>query len=80
MTSPEAYSPLFEQLERDNVRYVVVSGMAVFLHGHNRPVVDLDIAIDSSPNESAKAMQTLPALQGVGQPASAKIRNSLTSD
>ena len=58
-TTPDAYCDLFERLERNNVPYVVVSGVAVVLHGHVRPVVDLDIVIASTPDESYRAMQTL---------------------
>ncbi len=58
-TTPDAYCDLFERLERNNVPYVVVSGVAVVLHGHVRPVVDLDIVIAASPVESYRAMQTL---------------------
>lgn len=46
-------------MERNNVRYVVISGVAVVLHGHVRPIVDLDIVISAIPDESGRAMQTL---------------------
>lgn len=58
-TTPDAYCDLFDRLERNNVPYVVVSGVAVVLHGHVRPVVDLDIVIAATPHESHRAMQTL---------------------
>jgi hypothetical protein len=58
-TTPDAYCDLFDRLERHNVPYVVVSGVAVVLHGHVRPVVDLDIVIAATPDESSRAMQTL---------------------
>ena len=58
-TTPNAYCDLFDRLEHDNVRYVVVSGVAVVLHGHIRPIVDLDIVISATPDESDRAMQTL---------------------
>lgn len=58
-TTPDAYCDLFDRLERNNVPYVVVSGVAVVLHGHVRPIVDLDIVIAATPDESSRAIQTL---------------------
>ena len=58
-TTPDAYCDLFDRMERNNVPYVIVSGVAVVLHGHVRPVVDLDIVIAATPDESHRAMQTL---------------------
>jgi hypothetical protein len=55
-TTPEAYCDLFDRLERNHVRYVVVGGIAVVLHGYERPVADLDLVI--SPTESNRARQT----------------------
>ena len=36
------FEPIFEALNRQNVRYVVVGGVAVVLHGHARLTADLD--------------------------------------
>ena len=54
-----AYSDVFAALQRLNAPYVVVSGMAVVLHGHSRPVFDLDIVVSSSVAEQNRAMQAL---------------------
>jgi hypothetical protein len=59
MKSPEAYTDVFERLEREGVRYVVVSGVAVVLRGRVRPVFDLDIVVDPAPDESARALRAL---------------------
>ena len=59
MASPETYRDVFDRLERDGVRYVVLSGVAVVLHGHARAVADLDIAIDPAPEEAARALRAL---------------------
>lgn len=59
MTTPEIYCDVFERLERDAVRYVVISGVAVVLHGHVRPVADLDIVVDPAPEEAGRAMSAL---------------------
>jgi hypothetical protein len=57
--TPGVYADVFEVLERRAVRYVVVSGMAVALHGHARPVFDLDIVIATTPGEQNRALQAL---------------------
>lgn len=60
--TPVSYVDVFDSLERDHVRYVVVSGMAVVLHGYVRPIVDLDIVIDGAPDEARRAMHALNLL------------------
>ncbi len=57
--TPEVYGDVFDRLERDAVRYVVVSGVAVVLHGHVRPIADLDIVIDPVPDEAGGALRAL---------------------
>jgi hypothetical protein len=61
--TPETYSDVIDRLERDQVRYVVVGGVAVVLHGHARPIADLDLVIDPAPDETNR---TLRALCGLG--------------
>jgi hypothetical protein len=63
IASPEIYCDVFDRLEHDDVRYAVISGVAVVLHGHVRPVADLDIVINPAPEESARALR---ALAGTG--------------
>jgi hypothetical protein len=57
--TPDAFRDVFELLERFAVPYVVVSGMAVVLHGHLRPVFDLDIVVAATPPEQNRAEQVL---------------------
>jgi hypothetical protein len=57
--SPTKFCDVFERLEAGTARYVVVSGVAVVLHGHNRPVLDLDIVIDPTPVEAERVTQIL---------------------
>jgi hypothetical protein len=57
--TPGIYCDVFDRLERENVRYAVISGVAVVLHSHVRPIFDLDIVIDSAPDEASRAMRAL---------------------
>jgi len=57
------FEPILANLNRDGVRYVVVGGVAVVLHGHARLTADLDLAIDLTPAHPAVAMR---ALLGMG--------------
>jgi predicted nucleotidyltransferase len=57
------FEPIFRALNDAGVRYVVVGGVAVVLQGHPRLTADLDIAVDLSPGEAARAID---ALVGIG--------------
>ena len=57
--TPETYGDVFDRLERDSIRYAVISGVAVVLHGHIRPVADLDVVIDPAPSEVERALRAL---------------------
>lgn len=57
--TPATFSDVFEMLERANVRYVVVSGVAVVFHGYDRPLADLDIVISAEPGEPERAQYAL---------------------
>lgn len=54
--------PLFEALNRADVRYVVVGGVATVLHGFARLTADVDLVVDLDPNEARKAIDTLVGL------------------
>jgi hypothetical protein len=56
------FEPIFEGLNRDHVRYVVVGGVAVVLHGYARLTGDLDLIVDLSEPEARKAMDALVGL------------------
>jgi predicted nucleotidyltransferase len=53
---------LFDALNRANVRYVVVGGVATVLHGFARLTADVDLAVDLAPVEARKAIETLVGL------------------
>lgn len=57
--TPESFADVFERLGR--VRYVVVGGVAAALHGRVREVGDLDIVVDSEPEEAERAEGALAA-------------------
>src|SRR3954464_12121114 len=57
--NPQTYADVFTRLEREGIRYVVTSGVAVVLHGHVRSVADLDVVIDPSPGEAERALRAL---------------------
>ena len=57
------FEPVFEALNRPDVRYVVVGGVAVVLHGYARLTADLDVVIDLA---AGSARATIDALVGIG--------------
>jgi hypothetical protein len=59
VSTPASYCDLFDQLERYDIRYVVVGGVAIVLHGYARPTADLDLVIDPEPVHAQRAMQAL---------------------
>jgi len=61
MASPMIYRDVFDQLEQSHIRYIVVSGAAVVLHGYERPIADLDLVIDPTPAEAKRAIWVLTA-------------------
>ncbi|MBI3073364.1 MAG: nucleotidyl transferase AbiEii/AbiGii toxin family protein [Deltaproteobacteria bacterium] len=58
-----AYANVFDALAKANVRYIVVGGVAVVLHGHLRYTADLDLVVSLEPKNTEAALQ---ALHGLG--------------
>jgi hypothetical protein len=56
------FEPVIAALEEARVRYVVVGGFAVVLHGHARLTADLDLAVDLAAEEAARAIRTLTGM------------------
>lgn len=56
------FEPLFAALNEANVRYVVVGGLAVVLHGHARLTADVDLIIDLEAEETRRTMNVLTTL------------------
>ena len=69
------YEKLFIALSE--VRYVVVGGLAVVLHGHARLTADVDLIIDLTPSEAEKAVR---ALESTGLRPRAPVRAAEFAD
>lgn len=52
---------VFRALSAAGVRYLVVGGVAVVLHGHLRATIDLDLVLDLEPENTARAIAALSA-------------------
>lgn len=56
------FEPLFKSLNDAGVRYVVVGGLAVLLHGHARLTVDVDLVVDLDEGQALRAIDALVAM------------------
>ena len=56
------YEDVFERLEAAGVRYVVVGGVAMEWHGHERPPRDLDLVVERAPEATRRATEALLSL------------------
>src|ERR1700694_3750648 len=56
------YLDLFGALEKGGVRYVVVGGVAMNLHGVERATMDIDLAIALESDNLSKAIDALASL------------------
>ena len=54
---------IFKALAEADVKYVVVGGLAVIMHGHLRATADLDLVVGLQSDNCSKAMA---ALSGIG--------------
>lgn len=59
---PSDFEQIFRSLERAGVRYLVVGGVAVVLHGHPRFTADLDLALALEPANVEAALTALEEL------------------
>jgi len=56
------FEPVMAALDAADVRFVVVGGVAVVLHGHPRMTVDLDLVIDLATEPAHRAIAALTDL------------------
>ena len=56
------FEPLFKALNDADVRYIVVGGVAVVLHGYARLTVDIDLVVDLAAEQATKTIDVLTNL------------------
>ncbi len=56
------FQKIFEALHSAQVKYLVVGGVAMALHGHLRYTRDLDLAVDLSSDNLVRALEALASL------------------
>jgi len=56
------FEELFQSLNQAGVRYIVVGGLAVVLHGYPRLTADIDLVVDLDPAAAGLAIDTLTAM------------------
>ena len=59
---PDMFEAVFRALNDRGVRYLVVGGVAVVLHGHIRYTKALDLVVDLAPDQAAAAIEALTSL------------------
>jgi len=59
---PTDFLSVLRELQERNVRYVLVGGLAVLLHGIDRLTADIDLVVDLEPAQASKAVEALLAL------------------
>ena len=57
----QRFVPVLKALNDAGVRYLVVGGVAVVLHGHLRTTGDLDLIVELSPDNLNRALDALEA-------------------
>ncbi|MBK6597152.1 MAG: hypothetical protein IPG25_04200 [Proteobacteria bacterium] len=56
---PLDFISIFRALTQAEVRYVLVGGLAVILHGVDRVTADIDLTLDLAPDQAKAAIETL---------------------
>jgi predicted nucleotidyltransferase len=56
---PTDFLSVLREFQDRNVRYVLVGGLAVLLHGIDRLTADIDLVVDLAPDNASKAVETL---------------------
>lgn len=55
----DRYEKVFESLQRHDVKYVVIGGVAAVAHGVPRATFDLDMLIDATPENASRLLAAL---------------------
>ena len=56
------YEKIFAELERNNIRYLIIGGVAVWLHGYDRATKDLDLMISFEKENMDKFIELVKKL------------------
>ena len=56
------FIPVFDQLNKADVRYVAVGGIATILHGYVRATTDIDLIVDLQVEQAEKVIKALTAV------------------
>ena len=57
------YEEVFHEFQREQIRYLVIGGIAVNLQGYMRLTVDLDVMVDLSENNLTKIVNSMERLE-----------------
>jgi tRNA nucleotidyltransferase/poly(A) polymerase len=63
----QRFEPVLKTLNEAGVRYLVVGGVAVVLHGYLRTTGDLDLVVELSPANLDRALAALKKASGRAQ-------------
>jgi hypothetical protein len=56
---PTDFLSVLSEFQERNIRYVLVGGLAVLLHGVDRLTAVIDLVVDLAPEQASKAVETL---------------------
>jgi hypothetical protein len=59
---PTDFLTVLSEFQERNIRYVLVGGLAVLLHGIDRLTADIDLVVDLAPEQALRAVETLLTL------------------
>jgi hypothetical protein len=62
MEIDKAFVEICKEFNKNNVRYVVIGGFAMIMHGLPRTTVDIDFFIENSPDNIKRIKQSLKAV------------------
>jgi len=63
----QRFEPVLKGLSDAGVRYLVVGGVAVVLHGHLRTTGDLDLVVELSPENLARDLEDVAVLEALAR-------------
>jgi len=73
------FQDVFKSFQQNDVKYVVIGGIASILHGVPRATFDLDILIEATPENTSRLLDALLAA-GLGTAALTNVENLLANE